>query len=148
VVEQAVSDRVGQVEFCVGSVKAFHDMIVNPTYSYQAKHTVNVPVTTIDAFWQDAGRPDISLIKIDTEGAEFQALQGASECLRACRPTLLVECSEPHLRAHGHQPSGIFEWVHGQGYSMSCLPNVIPIRSAAEFQIHLLFQYNFLLLPL
>jgi hypothetical protein len=58
-----------------------------------------------------------------------------------------VECSEPHLRAFGHTPAEIFAWVAAHGYVMDRLPQIIPVRSANEFQSHLVLADNFLLCP-
>ena len=147
VVGQAVGATVGDIEFAVGSVRVYDDMIANATYRPRAARTVWVPVTTIDEFWRSSDRPDVSVIKIDTEGAEFQGLKGAVECLRECRPLLHVEFSEPHLRAFEHTPGEIFDWITAHGYSMASLPHIIPVRSSNQFQVHLLYEYNFLLLP-
>jgi FkbM family methyltransferase len=147
VVGHAVGASVGQIEFGVGSVRRFDDMIVNPTYRPKSERTVWAPVTTIDQFWQSAGRPDVSFIKLDTEGAELQGLKGAVACLTACRPHLLVECSEPHLRAFGHTPAEIFDWITSHGYTVVRLPDAIPVRTAGEFQVQVVLAYNFLLFP-
>jgi FkbM family methyltransferase len=147
VVGVAIGASIGEVEFGVGSASAFDDMIANPTYQKRAQRTVRVPLTTVDEFWHSAGQPNVSVIKIDTEGAEFQGLKGAVECLKTCRPVVVMECSEPHLRAFGHTPAEIFEWIHDNDYTVSQLPQIIPVRSAGEFQAHLIESYNFLLLP-
>ena len=52
---------------------------------------VRVPVGTIDRVWLGYGQPDVSVIKLDIEGGEYEALKGAMSLLRRCRPTVLVE---------------------------------------------------------
>jgi FkbM family methyltransferase len=147
VVGKAIGATVGQIEFGVGSVGKFDDMIANATFHPNQEKLVQVPITTIDEHWRTSGRPDVSFIKIDTEGAEFQGLLGAVECLEACRPFVLMECSELHLRAFGQTPKQVFEWIIRQKYAVTCLPNLIPVRTPDEFQAHLLFAYSYLLFP-
>ena len=54
---------------------------------------VSIQVRSLDGVWEELGRPDISLVKIDVEGAEANVLRGASRFLATCRPTLLVEAN-------------------------------------------------------
>jgi FkbM family methyltransferase len=76
-----------------------------------------VPLTTLDDEWIAAGRPAVSVLKIDVEGGEFAVLQGASALLTACHPAILLEAwgaeqldpVERLLGAAGyvrHQPDG------------------------------------------
>lgn len=50
-----------------------------------------VPVVKLDTFWNESNDTDLSLIKVDVEGAEHQVLAGAMQILEACRPLLLIE---------------------------------------------------------
>ncbi len=62
---------------------------------YVGRSNVNrmfVPVTTLDDFLVErfpAGTPPIDLIKIDTEGFEFEVLAGASRTIETVRPRYL-----------------------------------------------------------
>eukprot|EP01062_Namystynia_karyoxenos_P064567 TRINITY_DN5756_c0_g1_i1.p1 TRINITY_DN5756_c0_g1~~TRINITY_DN5756_c0_g1_i1.p1 ORF type:complete len:615 (+),score=146.28 TRINITY_DN5756_c0_g1_i1:85-1845(+) len=53
------------------------------------KGTVEVRVTTLDEALRD--EKDVFFIKIDIEGHEIQALQGAAQVLRHHKPTLVIE---------------------------------------------------------
>jgi len=50
--------------------------------------------TRLDTLWHEAGSPRVALVKIDVEGAELGVLEGASELLATCAPTLLIESEE------------------------------------------------------
>jgi|GEM_PF-2354896 len=50
-----------------------------------------VQQTTLDRLWEDADRPPVSVVKIDIEGGELGALQGARRMLETARPPLLIE---------------------------------------------------------
>jgi len=53
---------------------------------------VQVPVVTLDSF----GLRDLTAMKIDVEGAEYEVLRGARDTLRRCRPVLTLELEERH----------------------------------------------------
>lgn len=52
---------------------------------------VAVPGVTLDDLWEGVGRPRVSFIKIDVEGAEGDVLRGAGGMIGATRPQLIVE---------------------------------------------------------
>lgn len=51
-----------------------------------------VPLRRLD----DLAIPDLTAIKIDAEGAEYEILRGARETLLRCRPVLTLEVEERH----------------------------------------------------
>ena len=53
---------------------------------------VSVPLRRLDGF----GLSDLTAVKLDTEGAEYEVLRGARETLLRCRPVLSVEIEERH----------------------------------------------------
>jgi FkbM family methyltransferase len=53
---------------------------------------VTVPVVTLDSL----GLADLTAMKIDAEGAEYEVLRGARATLRRCRPVLTLELEERH----------------------------------------------------
>ena len=73
-----------------------------------------VPVVSLDAY--PLPRP-VSFIKIDVEGAEPQALRGASQLLREDRPIVISEVHPPQLeRVSGTSPAGLIRQMHDLGY--------------------------------
>lgn len=63
--------------------------------SREIKGQGEIPVIPIDAL----GLTDVLLIKLDVEGHEFKALQGASRTLEAGRPYVMMELKQRHLDA-------------------------------------------------
>ena len=51
-----------------------------------------VPLRRLDGF----GLTDLTAVKLDAEGAEYEVLRGARETLLRCRPILSVEIEERH----------------------------------------------------
>lgn len=70
----------------------------------------------LDDIWIDAGKPRVSLVKIDVEGTEAEVLSGAQKLIGVCRPLILVETADPRSLANlvpGYaceQPRGFKPW--------------------------------------
>lgn len=75
-----------------------------------------VPTVSLDHWRQDQGLPDPHFIKMDVEGAELAALQGAARTLARCSPLLLVEMKAAVFEALGTNPRDIQEFLGRQGY--------------------------------
>ena len=52
--------------------------------------TDEVPLTTLDAFVRDMGLPRVDFIKMDIEGSEYKAIEGARNVLRKFVPKLAI----------------------------------------------------------
>ena len=52
--------------------------------------SVQVEAVTLDGFVERAGLDRLDLVKLDIEGAELSALQGARETIRRFRPRLQI----------------------------------------------------------
>ena len=78
------------------------------------RRLIQVPTTTLDAFWKSQGDPPLACVKIDTEGHEFQVLKGARGVLERHRPVLMVEIEPRHHP--GGDVAGIFAWIEALGY--------------------------------
>lgn len=57
-----------------------------------AERRFAVPLRRLDGF----GLRDLTAVKLDAEGAEYEVLRGARETLLRCRPVLSVEIEERH----------------------------------------------------
>src|SRR6185369_14589437 len=95
VIGSAVSVRSGELDFTVGSS---HDALYEGFRSGDRitdGTVIKVPVVSLDESWRQLAEPDVSLIKIDVEGAEADVFAGASALLERCRPAVLVEWWAP-----------------------------------------------------
>lgn len=81
----------------------------------------SVPVKPLDAWSTDAGITGIDLIKMDIEGAEIEALEGASETLRRDRPVLLIQAY--HTRGTSRTFERCADWLTGLGYRCLEVPS-------------------------
>jgi FkbM family methyltransferase len=79
--------------------------------------SVDVAVTSLDAYCAEAGIERIALLKLDVEGAEPDALAGSSSLLaRGAIDAVLFEVSLPQSAALGHSPADSFAVLEEHGY--------------------------------
>lgn len=87
----AVSDKDGEVLFHVSQESSQLSSYVFETgVSYLKSYSI--PVQTLDRLTQNMGIANIDLLKIDTEGSEFDVLKSAEETLRYTK-AILIEMS-------------------------------------------------------
>lgn len=73
---------------------------------------VRVQVRKLDSL--KLGRIDV--MKVDTEGGEYNVLLGAEETIREYKPDLLLEYREAEASQFGHKPQEIRELLESWGY--------------------------------
>jgi FkbM family methyltransferase len=71
---------------------------------------------TVDDIVEQAGNPDIALIKIDTQGSERRVLQGAAKTLQRCKPTLFIEVDDGALRQFGTSREEVLRELNAHQY--------------------------------
>lgn len=113
IIQKAVSHTAGTVDLRVPKDAFFSGMAtIEPDNALPDRavdiHTVEM--VTIDSLQLD----DIGFIKIDIEGHEFAALEGATATIKRFRPNLLIESEERHR--HG-SVGDITKLLNGLGYS-------------------------------
>lgn len=91
-VERGAWSEAGELEFHAGG--GYTSSFCRTSYVERRPerfHTTRIPVTTIDAEVVALRLPRVDLIKMDIEGAEGPALQGAADTLRRWRPVVIAE---------------------------------------------------------
>lgn len=73
-----------------------------------------VAVTTLDDYFDAAGRAGIRLLKCDAEGHELEVFRGGQRLLEEARPSLLFECERRHRG--GDSVETVFRWLGQRGY--------------------------------
>lgn len=147
VVGKAVGKTVGAIDFCIApeDMGAFDGM--RNTNRVETTNTVSVPITTLDAEWAALGSPDVSVIKIDVEGAELDALNGALECIRHTKPFILVEWNFANVFAYDNQPGDLLAFAAQIGYKVFSVPNLVLVEDATTLEVQMLKTEDFLLAP-
>lgn len=85
---------------------------------------VEVKVQTVDKWWKEAGQPKVSVVKMDTEGAELWILQGGTEFLSACKPAIFLEINPLNLHVYPYGARDILVWLDNHNYCVETLGGV------------------------
>jgi FkbM family methyltransferase len=93
VIESAIWDSIGTAQLRDDTIPVMASMVG----AAQSKRTIAIKTTTIDEVTKTHSAPDV--IKIDIEGAEIEALNGARGLLSSKKPVLLVELHSPQIAA-------------------------------------------------
>ncbi len=115
----AASREGGEIELRLASDTAF----ASTAEVFLGRATgavVRVPSVTVDKVWEELGRPRVSVVKVDVEGAEVEVLSGARSVIEACMPAILIEANTiEHL-------GRLTDWLGRYGYLLSQPPGFMP----------------------
>lgn len=75
----------------------------------------SIQVETIDSW----ALPSLGFLKLDIEGSEFVALQGAKDTLQRCRPVVLVEAKALGEKHYGLPKNCVERFLKGHGYRLA-----------------------------
>jgi FkbM family methyltransferase len=105
--------------FVVNNMPEYSGLRRREYVAFEPDHTeIEVAVTTIDAAIGDSLRPGaVSFVKLDLEGGEFRAFQGAVATLRVHRPCCVFE-NGLSSSATGYGASEFFGLFHQIGYEV------------------------------
>ena len=91
---------------------------IGQAVDHQSGPKVQVNLVALDDF----GFPRLDFIKLDIEGMELEALEGARRTIDTCRPILLVE----HIKA---KPGALQPWLEARGYHCFQTPmNILAVH--------------------
>ncbi|MBC9176220.1 FkbM family methyltransferase [Pseudoroseomonas ludipueritiae] len=100
-IPQALGDAPGRLTLSVPVVEGIRQeqwASLVKTFEGYGQHVeaerTQVPVVTLDSYCLR----DLTAMKVDAEGAEYEVLRGARDTLRRCRPVLTLELEERHRR--------------------------------------------------
>ncbi|MBE0541138.1 MAG: FkbM family methyltransferase [Verrucomicrobia bacterium] len=68
-----------------------------------------IAMRKLDTWWHESGAKKIQGMKLDIEGAELLALQGAERMLRAERPLIVCEADEELQGRFGYEPKQLLD---------------------------------------
>jgi len=78
---------------------------------------VALPVRTIDALLREVSGGRVDFIKIDVDGYDLKALQGAAGTLARARPAVFVEICNWALARHGQSGRELLAFMQSLGYT-------------------------------
>jgi FkbM family methyltransferase len=146
-VPKALGATEGKIEFfaATGTDGVFDGL--RDTGRSRGSAKVTVPLTTLDTLWRAAGRPPVSLVKIDVEGAEADVLRGGRECLLSTRPVVLLEWNRQNLAAYGCPPESLLALAADLNCDILNAPGLAPVTSPASLWFQTGVGETFLLVP-
>ena len=115
VVRKALFHERGVVTFNVVMNAPTRSGIYESEYPFDAQvQRIEVETDRLDELLADVER--LRFCKLDLEGAEFRALQGAERTLARCGPTVVFEVSLSAPATYGYEPAELFAFFDGLGY--------------------------------
>jgi FkbM family methyltransferase len=93
---------------------ALGETVTNPTV--EVVDHVEVAVDTLDAVVGRLGLRRVDVIKLDVEGSELAALQGATATLERFRPLLQLEAEAERLAGQDAAPGDAVDFLDAHGY--------------------------------
>ena len=108
----ALTDREGSLDFAVNSEEPMLSSLISATAGSALRIRVNA--VGLDTFLAGAGLQRADIIKLDLEGAEPMALEGARTLLPTAR-MLIFEANEPQLEQLGVDPVALVERTAAAG---------------------------------
>ena len=113
VVEAAISDRNGEIEFNYRPNPTDPGAFANSiAYDISGKRAI-VPMRQLD---EVCCAISPGLVKVDIEGAELLAMRGASGLLRTHRPTVIVAVHPEPMKTLHTMPRQLIEFMRAFGY--------------------------------
>jgi FkbM family methyltransferase len=114
-VEAAVSDRSGSMQFAVEETGSMGRLVSSPE---SMPSSVRVSVVSLDDVAGEHDLENVSVIKMDIEGAEAGAIHGMRRLIGRCRPVIVCEW-HPHRANAGYR-----ETFDSVGYRCELLERV------------------------
>jgi FkbM family methyltransferase len=132
VIQAAVSDRPGEAVLHIPQQAAFSGMASLEAGVLDDMATADVTVKLVSVDAQDF--PKVGFMKIDVEGHELTALQGAARTIERDLPNLLVE-AEDFRRPDA--VDSVWQFLKGRGYEgYFCIPAGLQPIEAFDPAIH------------
>jgi FkbM family methyltransferase len=103
-----------------GAYSVVEDQSIGETQSCQA--------VRLDDYVQERGLRRVDVVKMDIEGSELMALEGAAEVIATWRPTIFMELNRLACRNLGYAPERLLDHLKGFGYRAWLISNT-PERS-------------------
>lgn len=116
---QALAERAGTAPFhWIRNADGYSGLRPRPYPVAPDIEMLTVPTVALDSVIDDDG-PPWRFAKLDLEGGEFRALQGAERSLARHCPVLVFECDRVEApQAYGYGPDEFFGFFDGLGYRL------------------------------
>jgi len=110
VIEAALSDKVGFAQFYHWQEGAMGNSLYSEPVTYTADYGFAVKPETVRTISIDSLEVTPTVIKLDVEGAEYDAVQGAKRTIEESHPKLFIEIHHPENEKRIIQALPGYEW--------------------------------------
>lgn len=110
--------------------------------------TQQIDLETLDEIWTACGCPRRLVVKLDIEGGELDALEGARTLIQMTRPAILLEWNKWNLLPYEHPPESLLKFCSDQGYELYEFPSLVCIKSEELLRFSMARSENFVLIAL
>lgn len=129
IIDAAVSDKTGTASFAVARDTAYSSLADIDRDDQDVVEWKTVRTIRLDDAISEYGIPQATFIKMDVEGAEKLALDGASRLLARSTPlTILFEASDTNASAFGYTVSELLLTLRALGFSLSGFDRELNLR--------------------
>lgn len=114
----AIIERNGEVDFYLSKTRRIGTSSVFENRRSRAGK-IRIPCQTLDAFAADKGLGKIDVVKLDIEGSEYAAIQGAPGIFAGENPPIIfIEFNEYMLRRAGRSCAELYGLLSELGYAL------------------------------
>jgi Methyltransferase FkbM domain len=115
-------------------MNALGPQIITPGGTVPTELQETVRLETIDALVERCGLDRLDLVKLDIEGSEIDALEGATTAMARFHPTILPEAEDARLASQGRDKDDLRQAVAAIGYELWVLPSAarFPVKPCRE----------------
>ncbi len=145
--KMAVGAAVGEADFSFGAPALGGFDGLRSTQRVAIAGSQKVQITTLDHEWISLGRPHVSFVKMDIEGAELQALEGAVALLSKCRPYVIVEWYGENLKPYGLSGVELLTFAARHDFDVVSVPTMTVVRTWPMLKATMLGTSGFMLVP-
>jgi FkbM family methyltransferase len=147
IIDAAVGSENNETEFWFGggAIGAFDGR--RDTGRGGRKRAVRVPLRALDQIWETCGCPPVSVVKMDIEGGEYDALQGAKSIIAREKPVFVVEWTDLNLRAYGIPSGKILQLCEEIDYGLYASPSLSPVPTPLILKMTMCRTETFILAP-
>lgn len=130
----ALGDRNETVSFCVHQQEDASGDGLLDTGRAGIGTQIQVTMRKLDDWWTELYKPEISVIKIDTEGAELLVLNGGREAIFLNKPIIFFELCEENIKPYSYSIIDIIIWFLNNDYLVYTLRGeTVSINNYAQY---------------
>ncbi len=147
IIDKAVADIEKKINFKLAKASVGGYDSISDTKRTVFENFVEMDCTTIDTIWGNRNKPEVSFIKLDIEGSDLLALKGGLNCIKTCKPSILLEWNPINIKAFSLVNKDLYDFFTGIDYACFSVPVLNKVSNLNDLNLYGNFTENFLLIP-